>query len=148
MRFFKNNKKIKIIVICILVIVAIIFSVGFKLQSDVNNNMKEIVLSPVLKPDQKEMKLYYFYLPDSPTCNEIDPVYEEIKKEYEDKIEFEKLDVEEYSDEGTRYVVNLVPTMIIVNKEGNVINRKAGVMTKDEFVNLMEESISIEESKN
>ena len=63
-------------------------------------------------------------------CKIMAPVFEELEKEYEGKVEFKKVDVEAESDEAAKFGVMSIPTFVIL-KEGKELSRKMGAMPKD-----------------
>ena len=63
----------------------------------------------------------------------MEPVFEEVKKDYEGKVEFKKIDVEEDIETSSQYGVLAIPTFVIL-KEGKEIDRKQGAMSKETLV--------------
>lgn len=148
MKIFKTKKSIYITVI-IIILIAISFSITlFKINEYKNQSeFKKISFEPKLSEQTHDIKVCYFYLVDSEACLKLDPVYEEVKAIYKENIDFEKIEVDKNVDITNKYQINLSPTIITLNKDGNVINRKAGLMTKDEFITFLEEAKKIMENK-
>lgn len=63
-------------------------------------------------------------------CKIMAPVFEELEREYEGKVEFKKVDVEAESDEAAKFGVMSIPTFVLL-KDGKEISRKMGAMPKD-----------------
>lgn len=69
-------------------------------------------------------------------CRLMEPVIEELKKELGDKIEVVEIDVDEKSEEATKYGVMSIPTYIIL-KDGKEVGRKIGVTSKEDLLKLI-----------
>jgi len=57
------------------------------------------------------------------------PVFEELKKDFEGKIKFESVNVDENVDTATKYQVMSVPTLVL-ERDGTEVERKVGAMPK------------------
>jgi thioredoxin 1 len=71
-----------------------------------------------------------FYADWCGPCKIMEPIFEDIKKDYQDKVEFKKVDVEENNSEAMKFGVMSIPTFVIM-KEGKEIDRRLGAMPKD-----------------
>ncbi len=76
------------------------------------------------------LTLMDFYADWCGPCKIMDPVFAEIKKDYEGKIEFKKVDVESNSAEASKYGVMGIPTFVLL-KDDKEVSRKIGAMPKD-----------------
>ncbi|VVB93808.1 putative Thioredoxin [uncultured archaeon] len=59
-------------------------------------------------------------------CKMQDPINEEIKKKFGDRIEFKKIDVDTDQELAIKYTIHAVPTLIL-EKDGVVFKRYTGV---------------------
>jgi len=59
-------------------------------------------------------------------CKMQDPILDEIKKKFEGKIEFKKIDVDNNNELANKYEVMAVPTLVI-EKDGKVVKKLVGV---------------------
>lgn len=59
-------------------------------------------------------------------CKMQDPINEEIKKKFGDRIEIKKIDVDTDQDLAIKYTVHAVPTLIL-EKDGVLFKRYTGV---------------------
>ena len=65
-------------------------------------------------------------------CKMIAPVVEEVAKEFEGKVQFAKLNVDENQNVAASLKVISIPTLILF-KDGNELERSIGYKTKDEL---------------
>ena len=59
-------------------------------------------------------------------CKMQDPIIDEMKKKFEGKVEFKKVDIDSTTDEATKYKIMAVPTLVI-EKDGVVLNKFIGL---------------------
>lgn len=59
-------------------------------------------------------------------CKMQDPIIEELKKKFGDKVEFRKVDVDTNQELAIKYMIHAVPTLIL-EKDGEVFKRYVGV---------------------
>ena len=77
-----------------------------------------------------------FYADWCGPCIVMKPVIEELEKEIAGEIEIKKINVDEKSDEATKYGVMSIPTFIVL-KDGKEVGRKIGVTSKQELLKLV-----------
>lgn len=82
-------------------------------------------------------KLLDFWAVWCSPCKIMEPVLEELEKELKDKIEIEKINVDEKPDEAAKYGVMSIPTYVIL-KEGKEVGRKIGITAKAELIKLLQ----------
>jgi thioredoxin 1 len=75
-------------------------------------------------------------------CRALSPVIKEIKESYisNSNVKFEEYDVDEFNEETQKYGITSVPT-IIIEKNGEVIERFTGLSSKLAYVNAINESL-------
>lgn len=71
-----------------------------------------------------------FYADWCGPCQAMKPIFEEVEKEYGDKVKFKKIDVEAEGATAQKYNVMSIPTFVIL-KEDKEVGRKTGAMPKD-----------------
>lgn len=76
------------------------------------------------------IQLVDFYADWCGPCQAMKPIFADVEKEYEGKMEFKKVDVEEDSAMAQKYGVMSIPTFVIL-KDGEEVARKMGAMPKE-----------------
>lgn len=74
-------------------------------------------------------------------CQMVEPIIEQLAKEYEGKIKFGKLNVDENSQTAAKYGIMSIPTVILF-KEGKEIGRKVGFEGKEGYLKLISEILN------
>ena len=69
-------------------------------------------------------------------CKFMEPMIEELEKEWKGKVEFEKINVDENQELTAKHGVMSIPTYII-EKDGQELERIIGATQKDNFVKLI-----------
>ena len=82
------------------------------------------------------VKLLDFWAVWCAPCRIMEPIIEEIEKELGDKVEFEKINVDENQEKASKYGVMSIPTYIVL-KDNQEIGRKIGVTSKADLVSLL-----------
>ena len=75
-------------------------------------------------------------------CRALAPVLTQIKESYANNsnVKFEEYDVDEYTEEVVKYSVTSVPT-VVIEKNGEVIERFTGLSSKMAYMNAINESL-------
>jgi len=74
-------------------------------------------------------------------CRMIAPIVEDLAREYEGKIFFAKLNVDQNRATAMKFDIFSIPTLLVF-KEGKEINRMVGYMSKEELVKRLESALS------
>jgi thioredoxin 1 len=77
-----------------------------------------------------------FWAPWCGPCRIMNPVLDEIEKELGDKVEIEKINVDEDQAKSQQFGVMSIPTYVIV-KDGKEVGRKIGVTPKADLLALI-----------
>lgn len=82
-----------------------------------------------------------FFDPNCPFCKQMKPTIEKLRQDYESKIyKFEIVDVS--TEEGLRradeFGVFITPTFVLLDADGNELDRLAGAATEENMVKFME----------
>ena len=82
-----------------------------------------------------------FYAEWCGPCHVMKPIIEEVEKEYEGKITFTKVDVDQNPELSQQYNVLSIPTYIF-KKDGTVKDQAVGTLSKDELKKKLDELLS------
>ena len=74
-------------------------------------------------------------------CRTVSPVVEELSQEYEDKVDFVKINVDDNGDLAQKFNVFSIPTLAIF-KDGQVISQKVEAATKESFKIMIDSSLN------
>jgi len=75
-----------------------------------------------------------------PPCKMIEPVFAELEKEFADRVEFRKIDIDKERGEAEKFKVMSIPTLVIL-KDGQEVDRKVGALSKEILKNWIEENL-------
>ena len=67
-----------------------------------------------------------------PPCQQMEPLVEELEKEFAGKVSFKKIDVDNDPAEAAEFKVMSVPTFVLL-KDGVEVDRKVGTLGKKAF---------------
>ncbi len=73
-------------------------------------------------------------------CRMIEPIIEELAKDYKTKAKIAKLNIDNESDIATRYNVMSIPT-IFVFKNGQLVDKTIGARSKDELKKMIDKNL-------
>ncbi len=90
---------------------------------------------------QKESRPYLLaiYKASCGTCQQVMPFVEEVEAEYGDKYAFYKINAEVNPSGAHAYYVTSVPALLFI-KNGKIVNRHNGYITKKDIVKKLKES--------
>ena len=73
-------------------------------------------------------------------CRMVGPVVEELSADYDSKIKFVKVNVDEANALASKYNVFSIPTLMIFNK-GEIIAQQVGAASKETYKNMIDKAI-------
>ena len=133
------NRKINILVIILIFIVPVVLYYSFKTAPNLNSvSMAQVIgTKPVVLDFSSQMCM---------ECKELAKNLEPVEKGYKDKIVFKKIIVNSASAEDqklmNKYNVNVVPTLVFLDKNGKVVRKTEGNLSKEElkgYLNQLED---------
>lgn len=84
-----------------------------------------------------KVTLIDFWAPWCGPCKIMDPIIDELEKELGDKLEIQRVNVDEDSGKSSQFGVMSIPTYVII-KDGKEVGRKIGVTPKSELAKLLQ----------
>jgi len=73
-------------------------------------------------------------------CRMVSPVVEELAGDYEGKINFVKVNVDEANDLASKYNIFSIPTLAIFNK-GEIVSQQVGAASKEAYKNMIDTAL-------
>lgn len=70
-------------------------------------------------------------------CMKMKPIFEKLEKQYEGKITFKSINVDEESILPEEYGIDAIPTFIFFDKSGTEVKRIVGLVSEDEFKEVL-----------
>ncbi|MFB6173335.1 MAG: thioredoxin family protein [Halobacteriales archaeon] len=80
-----------------------------------------------------------FYADWCGPCKTQDPILEELKEDWGERFELERVDVDEHQDVANEYQVRSIPTLVVENDDG-VVERFVGVTQREDLETALEEA--------
>ena len=74
-------------------------------------------------------------------CRAVSPVVEELSGEYDGRVNFVKINVDQNGEIAQKYNVFSIPTLAIF-KNGQVVSQKVGASTKESFKTMIDSSLN------
>lgn len=82
-----------------------------------------------------------FYADWCGPCKVMNPVIEELEKDFAGKMEINKIDVDNDSEQAEKYGVLSIPTYIVL-KDGQEVERFIGAQPKEAIINKIHQHLS------
>jgi len=82
-----------------------------------------------------------FFAEWCPPCKMLSPILERLEKEYEKKIIFAKVNVDEAPMIAQKFGINPIPTVILL-KKGKPVGSFVGLIPEEEIKNWLEENLA------
>lgn len=74
-------------------------------------------------------------------CRMVSPVLEDLAGDYQGKVKFVKVNVDNAGELASRYNVMSIPTLILFNK-GQAVDQKIGATNKDSYRAMIDRALS------
>ena len=73
-------------------------------------------------------------------CRMVSPVVEELSTEYDGKVSFVKVNVDEVNELASKYNVFSIPTLALFNK-GEILAQQVGAASKESYKNMIDKAL-------
>ena len=73
-------------------------------------------------------------------CRMVSPVVEELSTEYDGKVNFVKVNVDEVNEVASKYNVFSIPTLSLFNK-GEILAQQVGAASKESYKNMIDKAL-------
>ena len=73
-------------------------------------------------------------------CRMVSPVVEELSNDYDGKVKFVKVNVDEANELASKYNIFSIPTLAIF-KNGKLVSQQVGAASKDSYKNMIEKTL-------
>ena len=73
-------------------------------------------------------------------CRMVSPVVEELSNDYDGKVKFVKVNVDEANELASKYNIFSIPTLAIF-KNGQLVSQQVGSASKDSYKNMIEKTL-------
>jgi len=74
-------------------------------------------------------------------CRMVGPVVEELSGDFDGKIKFVKVNVDEANELASKYNVFSIPTLMVLNK-GEIIAQQVGAGSKETYKNMIDKALA------
>ena len=74
-------------------------------------------------------------------CRMVSPVVEELAGDFEGKVKFVKVNVDEANELAAKYNVFSIPTLILFNK-GELVSQQVGAASKESYKNMIDRALA------
>ncbi len=71
-------------------------------------------------------------------CRMVTPLVEELADEYDGKVDFYKINIDDNQDTAAQYGVTSIPTILFFN-DGEEVNRLVGAQSKDKYKAVLDD---------
>ena len=73
-------------------------------------------------------------------CKMVSPVVEELSGDYDGKVKFVKVNVDEANELASKYNIFSIPTLAIFNR-GKIIAQQVGAASKESYKNMIDKAL-------
>ena len=74
-------------------------------------------------------------------CRMVGPVIEELASEYDGKVRFVKVNVDNANDLASKYNVFSIPTLLLLNK-GEIVSQQVGAASKESYQSMIDRALA------
>jgi len=74
-------------------------------------------------------------------CRVVGPIIEELAADYDGKVKFVKVNVDEANELASKYNVFSIPTLILLNK-GEIVSQQVGAASKESYQGMIDRALA------
>lgn len=74
-------------------------------------------------------------------CRMVGPIVDELAGDYDGKVKFVKVNVDEAGDLATKYQIFSIPTLVLFHK-GEIVGQQVGAASKESYKNMIDRAIA------
>ena len=74
-------------------------------------------------------------------CRMVSPVVDELANDYQGKVNFVKVNVDQANELASKYNIFSIPTLAIFNK-GKIVAQQVGAASKESYKNMIEKALA------
>ncbi len=74
-------------------------------------------------------------------CRMVGPVVEELAKDYDGKVKFVKVNVDQANDLASKYNVFSIPTLVVI-KNGELQSQQVGAASKESYQQMIDKALA------
>lgn len=145
-----KKKKGQVAIIAIVVIAVILIVIGKQLEKSATSSTTNELPKADSKTESKGTEnstqeaqklpvLLEMGAGKCQSCKAMKPVLEELEKEFQDKLNVKSIDVWQNEELAKAYKVNIIPTQIFIDPDGNEKFRHEGFFAKEDIIKKWQE---------
>ena len=138
-----KNKYVKILIVVLIVLAILVIFMYKKLFFE--NNLDEEKIAKLNSSTQNSViekmavkKILDFSSEICLPCKQLEPILEELKNEYEGKIDIITINVDSNPELSNKYKIMYTPTLVFMDENNNEISRQVGFIGKAKLKNIIE----------
>ncbi len=74
-------------------------------------------------------------------CRMVSPVVDELAGDYDGRVKFVKVNVDEARDLASKYQVFSIPTLVLINN-GEIVGQQVGAASKESYKNMIDRALA------
>jgi len=110
---------------------------------NIENKIIELTQEDFKEKTENGVFLVDFWATWCGPCKILNPVLEELQKDYEGKVVFAKVNTDEQPDLATEFAVRALPSLFVI-KDGEVVDKVLGLQSKEQIASLLDKVVSVE----
>ena len=122
-----------------IIIIGLVIAIGLVLYVKNNAAKSEKEIIQIEETSKKIPRLLDLGATKCMACKAMEPVLEDLRKEYKEQFRVEFIDVWENPKEAEKYKIQSIPTQIFFDADGNELFRHMGFMSKEDILKTFKE---------